>query len=478
MPTLGFLREQRWASLLILCIGMLMIVLDNTVVNVALASMQKDLGFSQSALAWVVNAYMIGFAGLLLLGGRLGDLVGSKRVFLWGIAIFTLGSLACGAAFNGAFLVGARFVQGLGGALASAVILAMIFTSFTDEAQRAKALNLFSFTASAGGSVGLLIGGILTQLLNWHWIFLVNVPIGIAAFTYGMRILPSSSGAGLRAGADALGAALVTASLMLGVYAVVQVPVTGISAQTGAVAVASVLLMIAFAVRQRVAKAPLIPLHVFRSRLIVASNAQQLFVVAGAFAFFFLYSLYLRNVLGYDAVRTGLAFLPVTVAIGGFSLGPGAWCMARFGPSRPLVWGLVMAACGLAVFAVASPQAPYVAVALPAMALIGIGFGVSFPCVMTFAMVDAKPQDSGLVSGLINTTGEAGGTLGVAALAAVAAARAGHLSASGASGAAALVGGYRLAFAIAAALLVLAVIIAALYLRTPQAREEEKEAAA
>ena len=455
-------------SLVLLCVGMLMIVLDGTVVNVALPSIQSDLGFTQSGLAWVVNAYMIAFGGLLLLAGRLGDLIGSKRVFAAGIIAFTAASLMCGLAWTRELLVAARFLQGVGGAMASSVILAMIVTMFREPDERAKAMGVFSFTAAAGGSIGLLIGGTLTQVLNWHWVFLVNVPIGIAAVVLALRLLPADKGIGLSEGADGIGAALVTASLMLAVYTVVEVPVYGAaSAHTlfcGALAVA---LLAGFVARQATAAKPLLPLRVLRSRNVVGSNLLQLLIVAALFGFFFLDSLYLRRVQGYDAVHTGLAFLPVTLSIGALSLGWSAVLPARFGARNVIVAGIALATIGLAIFAFAPLDASYAGIVFPAMLMLGTGMGAVFPSMMTFAMSDATESDSGLTSGLVNTTAQVGGAIGLAILATVSASRTHDALAAGASNAAALAAGYHLAFGIGAACLVAAVVIAATVLSSP-----------
>ena len=467
-------RDTRWVSLLLLCVGMLMIVLDNTVVNVALPSIQRDLAFSQSSLAWVVNAYMIAFGGLLLLAGRLGDLIGSKRVFIAGLITFTCASLLCGLAPNRETLVAARFLQGLGGAMASSVILAMIVTMFQEPAERAKAMGVFSFTAAAGGSIGLLIGGTLTQLLTWHWIFLINVPIGIAATILALRFLQANAGIGLREGADVLGALLVTVALMLAVYTVVEIPANGAtSAHTlgfGAIAAA---LFVAFVARQATALRPLLPLRVFRSRNVAGSNVLQLLLVAGLFGFFFMDSLYLRGILHYDAVHTGLAFLPITLSIGALSLGWAASLPARFGPRTVVVAGLGLATIGLAMFAVAPLEGSYLTAILPAMLLLGIGMGVAFPSVMVFAMSSATSSDSGVISGLINTTAQVGGALGLAALAALSASRTQDALASGAGNLAALAAGYHLAFGVGAGCLVAATLIAATILQAPSAQDED-----
>ncbi len=472
MRRLSYSFDSRWSALIVLCTGMLMIVLDNTVVNVALSSIQHDLGFTNAGLAWPVNAYMIAFGGTLLLAGRLGDLVGTKRIFAVGICIFTVASLLCGLSNSQWMLVGARFVQGLGGAMASAVILAMIFTTFTGAHDRAKALSVFSFTASAGGSVGLLVGGVLTQALNWHWIFFVNVPIGIATYFFAKRIIPDAHGIGIQEGADGFGASMLTLSLMLAVYAVVQVPQGESLWQIGACGAVSVALMAMFVVRQARSEKPLLPLHVFRAPNVVWSNVLQVLVVTGLFAFFFLYSLYLRRVLEYDAIRTGLAFLPITIAIGILSVGPSARLMQRFGPRVPLIAGLLLSAAGLAVFALASPHASFAAVILPAMLLMGVGMGIAFPCVMDFAMSTATPSDAGLISGLVNTSAEVGGALGLAVLAAIAATYTSSALSAGLSSSEALTAGYRLAFGICTICLLLSAAISAFGLQMPRTTRE------
>jgi EmrB/QacA subfamily drug resistance transporter len=441
--------DTRWAALAVLCVGMLMIVLDGTVVNVALPSIQSDLGFTQSNLAWVINAYMIAFGGLLLLAGRLGDLIGSKRVFVAGLALFTLASLLCGVSWFRDLLVAARFLQGIGGALASSVILSMIVMLFEEPGERAKAMSAFSFTASAGGSIGLLIGGALTQVASWHWVFLINVPIGIAAIVLALRYLRTGETLGLREGADAIGAVLITASLMLAVYAVVEFPARGASAQTLITAALAAVLFAAFIARQATAPKPLLPLGLFRSRNLSGSNALQVFLVAGMFGFFFLDSLYLRRVLGYNAVATGFAFLPVTLAIGGLSISWSAQLAMRFGPRKVIIAGVGTAAIGLAIAAV-TPLSPNYLALFPSMLLLGLGMGVSFPSLMMFAMQTATNRDSGLISGLINTTAQVGGAFGLAILATLA-----------------TVTTYQIAFGAAAACLAGASLIAATVLQSP-----------
>jgi EmrB/QacA subfamily drug resistance transporter len=445
--------------------GMLMIVLDSTVVTVALPSIQRDLGFSNANLAWPVNAYLIAFGGTLLLAGRLGDLVGTKRIFLIGLSVFTAASLLCSLSNSQWMLIAARFVQGLGGAMAAAVILAMIFTTFTDGNERAKALSVFSFTASAGGSVGLLVGGSITQALNWHWIFAVNLPIGIVAYAYARRTISGDNGIGFQEGADVVGAALLTTALMLAVYAVVQIPQSGMSPEVLIGGILSIALLVAFVVRQGRVEKPLLPLSIFRNPNVTWSNLLQIVIVTGLYGFFFLYALYLRRVLHYDAIGTGLAFLPVTLAIGVLSIGPSAWFMQRLGPKLPLVAGLAVSAAGLTIFALASLQAPYLSVILPAMTLLGVGLGLAFPCILVFAMSGATPTDSGLISGLVNTTAEVGGALGLAVVAAIAASRTNRVLAATSSMTAALAGGYHLAFAICAICLIAGAGIAMVALR-------------
>ena len=471
-------RDTRWISLVVLCTGMLMIVLDSTVVNVALPAIQADLGFAQADLAWVVNAYMIAFGGLLLLAGRLGDLIGTKRVFVAGLVTFTCASLLCGLAWTPALLVAARFVQGIGGAFAASVILAMIVTTFEEGGERTKAMSMFNFTAAAGGSIGLLLGGTLSQLLNWHWIFLINVPIGIAAVAAALRLLPSRGGLGLREGADALGALLITAALMLAVATVVDAPVAGVtSAHTLILAGVALALFAAFLVRETTAAKPLLPLGVFRSRNVAGSNVLQVLLVAGMFGFFFLDSLYLRRVLGYDAVRTGLAFLPVTIAIGALSLGWSARLTTRFGARPTLVAGIASSAIGLGIFAIAPLDAHYLTVLFPAMLLIGIGMGVAFPALMLFAMAAATPDDAGMISGLVNTTAQVGGAFGLAVLATFSASRTRIALAHGVREALALADGYHAAFAIAAACLGASALVAATVLELPAPSSDAERSA-
>jgi len=434
-----------------------MIILDQTIVNVALPAIQADLGFTQPGLAWVINAYLIAFGGLLLLAGRLGDLIGRKRVFLVGLTGFTLASLLCGASGTPEMLIISRFLQGIGGAMATAVTLGMIVTMFPRPAEQARAIGVFSFVAAAGASIGLLAGGILTQALNWHWIFLVNLPIGIAAIALATKLIDNDRGIGLREGADILGAVLVTAALMLGVFAIVAE-----NAIAGAVAVAA---LIGFLIRQAKAAKPLLPLRIFKSRNVSGANAIQILMIAGMFGMFFLGTLYMQLVLGYDALQIGLAFLPVAVAIGGLSVGLSARLAQRFGERRVLLAGLTLILAGLILFTQAPVDGQYLTDLLPTMLLLGIGAGVSFPMMMTLAMSGATESDAGLASGLVNTTAQVGGALGLAVLATVSTARTVALLAAGESVARALTSGFHLAFGIGAGLVLIAIVLAATVLK-------------
>jgi EmrB/QacA subfamily drug resistance transporter len=462
-------NRTRWLALYVLCAGMLMIVLDATIVNVALPSIQDSLDFSQSNLAWVVNAYLIPFGGLLLLAGRMGDLVGQRRVFLAGLAIFTTASLLCAASESQAMLIGARFVQGIGGALASAVILGMIVTMFPEPREQAKAIGVYGFVASAGGSIGLLAGGALTQAISWHWIFLINLPIGIATAFGALRLVEGRPGIGLREGADVPGAALITAGLMLGVYTILGVSEHGWgSAQTLILGAISAALLAAFVARQARIANPLMPLRLFRHRNVAGANAIQSLLVAGMFGMFFLGALYLQRVLGYDALQVGLAFLPATLVMGTLSLGFSERLIMRFGPRRTLMPGVAMVGAGLLLFARTPVEGSYVADLLAPMLLIGAGVGTAFPSLMTLAMSGATPQDSGLASGLVNTSMQVGGAIGLAVLATLATERTNSALDGGASNLAALNSGYHLAYLIGAALVGFAFVIAATVLRTPE----------
>ncbi len=470
--------RNRWIALYVLCAGVLMIVLDVTVVNVALPSIQDDLGFSQSSLAWVVNAYLISFGGLLLLSGRFGDLIGRKDVFMAGLVVFIAASILCGAAQSQEMLVAARFIQGIGGAMTSAVVLGMIVTMFPAPRDQAKAIGVYGFVASAGGTIGLLAGGVLTQAINWHWIFFINIPIGVATAALAWRLIERDKGIGLSEGADVPGAVLITASLMLGVYTIVKPAADdGWGAPTtlllGALSVA---LLVAFIVREATARTPLIPLRIFRSRNLSGANIVQPLLVAGMFGLFFMGALYMERVLGYDPLQIGFAFLPATLVMGTLSLRYAETLITRFGAKTTLLPGLVLIAVGLALFTRTPVDGSYVEHILPVMLVLATGIGVSFPALMTLAMSGATQEDAGLASGLVNTTAQVGGALGLAVLATLSTTRTDNLLAEGESEAQALVDGYHLAFWIGAALVVLALVIAVTVLKQePTETEAEAE---
>lgn len=458
--------RKRWIALYVLCAGVLMIVIDATIVNVALPSIQDDLGFSQSNLAWVVNAYLIAFGGLLLLAGRMGDLIGQRRIFLVGLGVFTAASLLCAVSQSQGLLIAARFVQGVGGALTSAVILGMIVTMFPEPREQAKAIGVYGFVASAGGSIGLLAGGVLTEAINWHWIFFVNLPVGVLTAFLATRLVEDRPGLGLRAGADLPGAVLLTGGLMLGVYTILQVDRQGWgSAQTLGLGAVAVALLTAFVVRQGRVDNPLMPLRLFHSRNVSGANVVIALLVVGMFGMFFLGALYLQRILGYDPLEVGLAFLPSTVVMGTMSLKLSGPLAMRFGPKAMLLVSLVSIGLGLVLFSLTPVDASYATQVMPATILIGIGAGLGFPSLMTLGMSGATPSDSGLASGLINTSVQVGGAIGLAVLATLATERTDALRADGETVNAALNGGFHLAYLIGAALVVVALVAAVAVLR-------------
>ena len=473
------MKNSRWLSLLVLCTGFLLIVVDMTIVNVALPSIQRDLNFTQSGLAWVVNAYLIAFGGLLLLAGRIGDLVGRKRVFLIGLAMFTGASLLCGLSFAQPMLIAARFIQGIGGAVSSAVILAMIVTLFPEPNDRAKAFGIFSFVASAGAAVGLVAGGLITQAVSWHWIFFVNLPLGIATAALAARLLENDKGIGVGLGADVIGAIMVTAALMLGVYTIVQTSDYGlVSARTLTLGSISIVLLAAFVVRQAREANPILPLRLFRLRAVAGTNLIQALMSTAFFGFFFLGSLDLERVMGYRPLAIGLAFLPVAIVMGLFSIRFSAQLIARFGPNAMLIAGQVIALVALALVGFGPVHANYAVHLLVPMALLGLGGGLSFPALTIIAMADIPPSDAGLASGLLNTTGQVGGAFGLAVLATLASARTLDLVHTGEGLAAALAGGYHMAWLVGAGFVVVTVGIGLGLLRPQTQAEPESDLAA
>jgi EmrB/QacA subfamily drug resistance transporter len=467
--------RNRWIALYVLCASVLMIVLDVTVVNVALPSIKDDLGFSQSSLAWVVNAYLITFGGLLLLSGRLGDLIGRRTILLYGLGLFVAASVLCGVSQSETMLIGARLLQGIGGAMTSAVVLGMIVTMFPEPREQAKAIGVYAFVASAGGAVGLLIGGVLTQAISWHWIFFVNAPIGLFTAIYAHRLLEKDEGIGFGEGADALGAVLITTALMLGVYTIVEPAAKDGwgSVTTLAFGAGSLLLLGLFVAREATTRNPLIPLRMFRSRNVTGANLVQVLTVAGMFGMFFMGSLYLQLVQGYDALEIGLAFLPVTIIMGTLTGRYSEPLITRFGARRLLFPGLTLVAAGLVLFTRAPVDATYAVDVLPVLILLGTGVGICFPALMTIAMSGATRADAGLASGLVNTSAQVGGALGLAVLATLSTSRSDNLEAAGHSTASALTSGYHLAFWVAAGLVVAAIAVAALVIQ-PESKAAEQ----
>jgi EmrB/QacA subfamily drug resistance transporter len=477
------MKNSRWLSLIILCTGFLLIVVDMTIVNVALPSIQTDLGFSQSGLAWVVNAYLIAFAGLLLLAGRLGDLVGRKRVYLIGLGIFIGASLLCGLSFSQPMLIASRFIQGIGGAVSSAVILAMIVNLFPEPFERARAFGIFGFIASAGAAVGLLAGGLITGTVSWHWIFFVNLPIGLVTVALSARLLESDKGIGIRQGADVLGAVLVTAALMLGVYTIVQTSDYGLgSTRTIGLAAVTVGLLVAFVVRQATGRNPILPLRIFRSRSISVSNVVQALMNISFLSFFFLGALDLQRVLGYSPIEIGLAFLPVALVMAVFSIRFSAQLIERFGPWAMLIAGQLVVVTALLMLGFGPAHPNYFIHLMVPMALLGLGGGLSFPSLTIIAMAEVPMNDSGLASGLLNTTGQVGGAFGLAMLATVAGSRTIDMLHSGASVTSSLAGGYHLAWLVGAGVVVVTLAVAVTLLRSQasvdMAQEQVEEAAA
>jgi EmrB/QacA subfamily drug resistance transporter len=458
-------RDRRWLAFGVLCLGALMIVLDTTIVNVALPSIRAALGFSEASLAWVVNAYVLTFGGFLLLGGRLGDLYGQRRVFIIGIVMFTLASLACGLSESQDFLVVARAVQGIGGAVVDAVALSLMMDLFTEPAERAKAMGVFGFVCAGGGSVGVLLGGLLTGALSWHWIFLVNVPVGVLVIGLMFRWLPIARGNSLHRHLDMGGAITVTAALLFAVYAVVNGNTAGWTSlhTLGELALAGLLFAAFIGIEMRV-PAPLMPLGLFRLRNLATANVVGMLWAAAMFAWFFLSALYLQLVLGYNPMQVGLAFLPANIIMAAFSVGLSARLVMRFGYRPPLVAGLGLAAVGLLLFARAPLAGSFVVDVLPGMILLGVGAGIAFNPVLMAAMNDVAPGESGLASGIVNTAFMMGGALGLAVLASLAAGRTSRLQALGSEPLAALNGGYHVAFFVGACFAALAAVTAAVFL--------------
>jgi EmrB/QacA subfamily drug resistance transporter len=463
-------ERRRWIALAVLCLGQLMMVLDATIVNVALPSIQRELHFTQGNLTWVINGYLITFGGFLLLAGRFGDLVGRKKVFLSGLVLFVAASILCGLADSQALLIGARLIQGIGGAVASSVILAIIVTEFPEKAEQAKAMGMYAFVSAGGGSIGLLAGGALTQSLDWHWIFFVNVPIGALALLLGSALIEENEGIGLAGGVDVLGSALITLATMFGAFAIVKSSEYGLfSGRTLGVGGASLALLGAFlALEARLAN-PIMPLRILRLRMLMGSSLVRGLLITGMFSAFFLGALYLERVLGYNAIDTGLAFMPLTIAIATMSMGVSARAVERFGSVQTLVVGLVGIIVGLVLLALQGVHASYFPGLFFAFLALGLGAGASFLPLLTIGMADAPARDAGLASGIINVSVQLFGAIGLATLGTIATDHTKALSTSGHPLVSALTGGYHLAYIVAAACVSVGILAAFLVLRPPTA---------
>jgi EmrB/QacA subfamily drug resistance transporter len=465
--------RRAWIALAVVCLGQFMVVLDSTIVNVALEDIQADLHFSQAGLTWVVNAYLVTFGSFMLVAGRVGDLVGRRRVFLWGVALFTLASMACGFADSQGLLIAARFVQGIAGAVAFSVTIALIVSEFPDGADRAKAMSVYMFVAVGGGSVGLLLGGLIAQSVDWHWIFFINLPIGLATLLLGRTYIDEQETIGLAGGVDVAGALLVTVALMLGVYAIIGSADHGWgSAHTLGWGGAALALLVGFlALEARLAN-PILPLGIFRVPGLAGATAVRAFVFTGMFSVFFFGALYLEQIRGLSPLMTGVAFLPMTLTIGALSLGPVARLVGRFGPKPVLVAGICTLIAGLTLFACIPADVPYAPLLLVAFVVMGLGGGSAFLPILTIAMAEVPPRDAGLASGIMNVAMQVGAALGLALLGALAEHRTAAQLTDGASQAAAQLGGYHLAFAIGAGAAVVGLLLTLLVLHSPAPRAE------
>jgi EmrB/QacA subfamily drug resistance transporter len=471
-------ERARWIALVVVCLAQLMSIVDATIVNVALPSIQRSLRFSQENLTWIVNGYLISYGSFLLLGGRLGDLIGRRRVFLAGVTLFTVSSAVCGLAGSQVMLVAARFFQGLGGAGATSAIVAIIATEFPEPSERAKAMSVYMFVVSSGASLGLIAGGLITQSIDWHWIFFINVPIGVLTFMFARTWVRENKGLGIGRDVDVLGSMLVTAAMMLGAYAIVTSTSYGwASAHTlgfGAVAIA---LLVGFVILESRLSNPIMPLRIFRVPGLATSSLIRGLLITGMYASFFIGVLYLQHVRHYGVLQTGVAFLPQTVVLAALSFRVTARVVTRFGPLRPLLFGLVACGIGLVLLTQAGPGTPYVSNVLPAFVLFGVGAGLAFMPLLTIAMAHVPAADAGMASGIVNTSLQLSAAMGVAVLGTVATDRTRTLSAHGQGQAVALLGGYHLAFTVGAVCVAVAVAAALLLLREPRVTQMAREPA-
>jgi EmrB/QacA subfamily drug resistance transporter len=472
-------EHRRWIALVVVCFAMLMNLLDQTIVNVALPTIQRDLHFTQATLAWVIDAYLITFAGTLLLAGRFGDLIGRKKVFMVGVALFTISSLACGLADDKGLLIAARFVQGLGAALSSSVILAIIVADFPRPAERAKAMSAYIIVAVGGGSLGLLIGGYITQALSWHWIFFINIPIGIVTLLAGWALIEENVGMGIKAGVDVVGAVLSTAGLMLLIYTIVSSSQYGWgSVHTLGFGAAAIVVLAGFLVLESRLANPMMPIRVMRSPGLLPSSLVRGLMVVGMFSTFFIGVLYVQHVLGYDPIRTGLAFLPQTLAVAVMSSGVTARIMRRLHPKNTTLLGLVIVAVGLALLLFSGPHTAYFPLLFVGVLLVGSGAAMAFTPLLTMAVAQVPTRDAGIGSGIVNVSQQVAAALSVAVLGVVATSRTSSLLASGHTVKDALDGGYRLAYGIALGSVVVGVILGYLVLRNPPVHDAVEEGVA
>jgi len=471
--------RRRWVALGVVCMAMLMNTLDGSVVNVALPVIQSDLNIPQAELTWVINAYLISFGSFLLLAGRLGDLVGRKRVFLSGVALFTLASAVCGLAEDETVLVAARFVQGMGGAISSSVIIAMIVTEFREPGPRAKAMSAYIFVAVGGGSIGLLVGGLVTETVNWHWIFFINIPIGVITLLLGRALLEESEGIGLDKGIDVVGSVTVTAALMLGIYAIVTTPEHGWgSAHTLVYGGASLVLLAGFLILQARLANPIMPLRILRVPGLASTSVVRGLLATGLFSTFFLGALYLERVRGYSALRTGVAFLPLSLIVGVLSAGVTARLMTRFGPRRVMLPGIVLTSAGLLLLSRVGEHSSYFPTMFFALLILGLGAGTAFIPLLAIAMAQVPQADAGLASGIVNVSMQMSGAIGLAVLGTVSTDHAQSLVADGHALPDALTSGYQLAFLVGTGCVVVGFVLALLLLRPPPRQPAAAPAAA